>query len=170
MKRFLDSLAYLYLLGNTKGIETEYKKIMHAKREIPASNCPSPIENLMYAAGSAKGLAATEEWETFNLMTDMLDEQAERYEAQRQARKRQESGLQKRMRLGIHGGVWRTVDTDGVFEHNGYLYRIDPSEAKYHPIDTEIGELYDMDRVLAIGDDDPLFYDMNYDRVRADRI
>ena len=35
VKRLLDSLAYYLLLGYTDGIETDYRRVMHSKREIP---------------------------------------------------------------------------------------------------------------------------------------
>lgn len=168
VKRFLDALAYFYLTGEMHGIETDYKKVMHAKREIPVSNCPSYVENVMYAAGAATDQIDREERVSFRVMTDWLDARAEKYEARRPQRKREESKFQKRNRLGIHGGEWCLVDTDGVFERNGERYRIDPGETQYQPVETEIGMLYDMDRILMT--DTGEFYDMNYDAVRVKKL
>ena len=163
----LDSLAYLYLTGETAGIETDYKKVMHAKREIPASNCPSFVENMLYAAGSATESIDREECAGFKVMTDRLDAKAEKYETQKPQRKRQISKFQKHERLGIHGGEWCKVDTDGCFTYNGYEYRIDADATQYQPIETAVGLLYDMDRILAVGSDPVEFYDMNYDKVKV---
>ena len=154
------------MLGNTKDIETDYKKVMHAKREIPASNCPSFVENMLYSTGGSTGLTEKEELASFAVITDRLDANAEKYETKK-PKKKQESLFHKHNRLGIRGGEWCIVDTDGIFEYGGCRYKIDESETQYQPIDTEIGELYDMDKILATGD---VFYDMNYDTVMVKRI
>lgn len=168
MKRFLDSLAYYFLIGETSGIETDYKKVMHAKREIPASSCPSFVENMLYATGGTTSQASKEECAGFKVLTDELDAKAEKYEAQKASKKRRESLFQKHNRLGIHGGEWCRVDTDGVFEYNGRKYEIDEGATQYQPIETDIGQLYDMDRILATETGD--FYDMKYDKVKAREI
>lgn len=170
VKRFLDSLAYLYLIGDTENIETDYKKIMHAKREIPASSCPSFVENMLYANGSVSSQANKEEQMVFNVLIDRLDAQAEKYEAQKSQRKKYESLFHKKNRLGITGGEWCTVLTDGSFEYNGRRYRIDEQAAQYQPIETELGELYDMDRILAGANNGEEFFDMNYDVVKVYKI
>ena len=167
MKRFLDSLAYFFMIGNMQGIETDYKRVMHTKREIPVSNCPSFIENMLYSTGGATDSIDQEERASFMVMTEWLDERAEKYEAQKPQRKRQESKFQKRKRLGIRDGVWCRVDTDGLFEYNGRKYEIDKDEIQYQPVETEIGLLYDMDRILVSGTDTVEFYDMNYDKVKV---
>lgn len=166
VKRLLDSLAYCLLLGNTKDIETDYKKVMHAKREIPASNCPSFVENIFYAAGSVTDPIDREECASFRVMAEQLDEQAEKYE-NKVRREPTESRHAKYLRMGIRDGEWCRVDTDGVFEYRGRRYRIDPFEAQYQPVETEIGLLYGMDRILAAGAAREEFYDMNYNRVKV---
>ena len=150
-----------------RGIETDYKKVMHAKREIPVSSCPSFVENMLYANGAATDSCAEEERAAFEVITSRLDAQAEKYEAQKPQRKRQESNFQKYLKLGIRNGQWCRVDTDGVFEYEGRRYEIDRNASQYQPIETEIGLLYDMDRILVTHTDQLEFYDMNYDRVEA---
>lgn len=167
MKRFLDSVAYFFMIGDMQGIETDYKKVMHAKREIPVSNCPSFVDNMLYASGATTDQIDLEERASFQVMTDRLDAKAEKYEAPKPQRKRQESKFHKCRRLGIRGGEWCRVDTDGLFEYNGHRYEIDKDEIQYQPIETEIGLLYDMDRILASGIDTVEFYDMNYDKVKV---
>ena len=165
VKRFLDSLGYFLLLGNMQGIETDYKRVMHAKREIPVSSCPSFVENVMYASGCASEVLQQEEKSSFNVCTDRLDANAEKYEAQKPKRERQRSKFQKYLSLGIQSGEWCRVDTEGVFEYKGRLYEIDKGETQYQALDTDVGELYDMDRILAT--DHLGFYDMNYDLVKV---
>jgi len=156
-------------LGHTHGIETDYKRVMHMKREIPASNCPSFVENLLYASGSPTDPRDKEERATFKVLTESLDAKAETYETQRPQRKRKENKFQKYLNLGIRGGEWLRVDTDGVFQYQGVRYRIDEGETQYQPVETELGLLYDMDRILATNPNSPEFYDMNYDRVKVNR-
>ena len=167
VKRFLDSLAYLLLIGNTQGIETEYKEVMHAKREIPVSNCPSGIDNLLYASGGYTGNAEEEEIASFREMTERLDRRAQKYETQKPVRKQDESKFQKKLRLGIHCGEWCTVDTENKFWFGKEHFLIDEKETQYQPVDTEYGEYYSMDKILASGGK---FYDMNYDEVKVYRI
>ena len=170
VKRFLDSLAYCWLIGNMRGIETDYKKVMHAKREIPESSCPSFVDNLLYASGGTTEAIDRDECAGFAVMVDELDERARRYETQRVKRERKESRFHKLNRLGIHGGEWCRVDTDGVFQYNGEHYRISPDAEQYQPIETEIGQLYDMDRILVTNDLPPRFFDMVYDEVKVFKV
>ena len=147
-----------------EGIETEYKKLMHAKREIPESSCPKIIENLLYASGSTSDGVAVEEQAAFRAMIEKLDDRAKLYSAKSERASKRESLFHKRNRLGIHGGEWCRVDTDGVFEYAGRMYKIEENEIQYQPIETDYGDLYDMDRILAF---DGKFFDMNYDEVRV---
>ena len=142
---------------------------MHMKREIPSSNCPSFVDNLLYASGGSTDSRDKEERAAFDVLTESLDAKAETYEVQRTQRKRKESKFQKYLNLGIRGGEWLRVDTDGVFQYNGISYRIDEDMTQYQPVETELGLLYDMDRILATNPNSPEFYDMNYDRVKVSR-
>ena len=150
------------MIGNTNGIETDYKKVMHAKREIPISSCPSSVDNIAYASGGVSSQVDRDERAGFDVMVSYLDERAKKYEQRRPQREQTESKFAKRRRLGIHCGEWRQVDTDGEFDYNGMRYRIDPSSEQYQPVETELGLLYDMDRILVT---EYGFYDMNYDKV-----
>ncbi len=170
VKRFLDSVAYCLLIGNTSGIETDYKKVMHARREIPVSNCPAFVENMLYATGGTTNAIDQEECAGFRVMVDELDASAEKYEKQKVRREPAESRYHKHNRLNIHGGEWCFVDTDGVFEYRGDRYRIDPYAVQYQPIATEFGDLYDMDRILVTGDPPYKFYDMAYNEVTVKKI
>ena len=164
VKMFLDSLAYYLMLGNTNGIETDYKRIMHAKREIPASSCPSYIENMMYSTIGTTAPTDREESASFKIMVENLDKRAEKYEAQKARRKREQSRFSKYLELGIHGGEWCAVDTDGRFRYDGREYIIDDQAAQYSAVPTEYGDYYAMDKILAANGK---FYDMNYDEVKA---
>ena len=164
---FLDSLAYYYLLGNTQGVVTDYKKVMHAKREIPVSSCPAYVENLLYSTVGTTSQADREEASSFKTMLERLDANAEKYEVQKTTKKRQDSLFQKKLKLGITGGEWCTVDTENKFWHNNMHYMIDESETQYQPVETEYGEYYSMDKILVSGGN---FYDMNYDEVKVYRI
>lgn len=164
VKRFLDGLAYFYLLGHTNGIETEYKKAIHDKMEIPVSSCPTFVDNLMYASGTTTTATEQEERSSFKILVERLDEKASMYEQPKVVKNKHESKYQKMCRLGIKGGEWYTVDTDGCFWIGKNKYRISPSAEQYQPKKTEYGDLYDMDRILASGGK---FYDMNVDEVEV---
>jgi hypothetical protein len=162
VKFFLDTLAYLLLLGSTSDIETRYKQVMHAKREIPVSNCPSELENLLYSTGGGNLADAREENAVFKNMLEELDERAAPYEAKRMVQKRVPSLYEKKNKKGIHGGEWYLVDTDGKFWIGKEQYVIDGNAAQYGSVPTEYGDYYAMDKILYSGGK---FYDMNYDEV-----
>ena len=166
VKRLLDSLAYYLLLGHTRDIETEYRRVMHAKREIPLSNCPSSIADLVYASGATVEHRHSDDALSFATMTQRLDEIAEAYEQQVKPKpvQKKESLFEKKLRLGIHGGEWCVVDTEGYFWCGQNRYHIADNAVQYQPVKTEIGDLYDMDRVLVSGGK---FYDMNLDEVEV---
>ena len=170
IKHFLDSLAYLLMIGFTNGIETKYKEVMHAKREIPASNCTSDIDNLLYATGEYVDAAREEELSVFASMLDELDERAALYEVRKDRKppqKKVKSRFSKRIKQGISGGEWCRVDTEGKFWFGNDQYIIDDQEVQYQPVSTEYGDYYAMDRILAANGN---FYDMNYDKVKVQRI
>ena len=165
VKRYLDSLAYfMMLLGKSRDIETDYKRLIHAQKEIPASSRPSSIDNMLYASGGTTDKIAAEEEASFRVMLDELDERAARYAQKRKPAKRHESLFRKKERLGIHGGTWHRVDTEGKFWVGNEHYIIDDQALQYQPIETAYGDYYCMDRILKCGDK---FYDMNYDEVRV---
>lgn len=167
VKRLLDSLAYFLLSGSMDNIETDYKMVMHSKREIPASNCPSYVDNMLYSSSVMTGNAKKEEQAEFIDMLERLDSRAKPYIQTKEKRDpKVESKFHKRQRLGIHGGEWCVVDTEGKFLFGGDVYEIDEDATQYQPIQTKYGDLYDMDRILAY---DGRFYDMNFDEVHAHR-
>lgn len=165
-KTFLDSLAYFLLLGHTDGIETNYRRVMHGKREIPMSSCPSDFENLFYASCGSSVNYSVEERDAFRLMLEMLDERALPYEAKKQ-KKKEKSLFSKKIKNGICDGTWYRVDTDGKFWIGNNQYIIDDQEVKYQPVHTDYGDYYSMDKVLAANGK---FYDMNYDEINVRRI
>ena len=164
VKVFLDGIAYVMMAGNREGIETDYKRVMHAKREIPESSCPTSVRNILYGSGSVSAGVAVEEESQFAVLTEMLDAAAEPYEPIRKPIKYSESKFQKKLRLVIHGGEWCRVDTDGYFWVGDKRYVISDQAVQYQPIQTEYDDYYSMDRILASGGK---FYDMNYDEVEV---
>ena len=163
----LDSLAYYLLLGHTDGVETDYRRLMHAKREIPVSSCPSNIENMLYSNGGGTESIEMDEAAQFNVMLERLDSKAQRYDAPKKRRPKFESRQHKRSRLGIHDGEWLLVDTDNKFWYRNEMYVICDQAAQYAPVDTPYGEYYAMDKILASGGK---FYDMNYDEVQVQKL
>ena len=168
VKRLLDALAYYILLGHTDDIETDYRRVMHAKREVPVSSCPDHFENMIYSTGegTSKGYD-NDEYERFSLLLEKLDAKAQKYEVPKKRRPKIESKQHKRRRIGITDGEWLTVNTDNMFRYGDDVYVIEDQEAQYAPISTEYGDYYAMDRILASGGK---FYDMNYDEVKVQKI
>lgn len=160
----LDSLAYFILIGYTDGIETDYKRVMHAKREIPFSSCPSQIENIAYSTTGTTDITEKDEQERFNDMLERLDDRAWKYESPVKKKPKIESRQHKRRRLGIRDGEWLNVDTEWKFWVGNEQYVINDQAAQYAPIETAYGLFYPMDRILF---SDGKFYDMNYDEVQV---
>lgn len=154
------------MVGSTNSIETPYKSIMHAKREIPVSNCPSEIDNLFYASGVISEKHAQEEKWLFDHMLEQLDERAERLENKKTVRHKK-SLFSKKLKKNIHDGVWCRVDTDGKFWFGNNHYLIDDQEVQYQPVQTDYGDYYAMDKILYANGK---FYDMNYDEVKVQPI
>ena len=100
VKHFLDSLGYYMLLGSTGGIETPYKSVMHAKREIPVSSCPGEIDNIFYASGGSTEMYAEEEAAMFKNILEQLDAKASQYEAKK-PHKRQKSLFSKKLKKNM---------------------------------------------------------------------
>lgn len=100
-------------------------------------------------------------------MLDSLDASALPYEVKQQPKVKRKSLFHKKNKLGIHGGEWYRVDTDGRFCVDGQLYAIDDQEIQYQPVSTEYGDYYAMDKILYSGGQ---FYDMNYDKVKVIRV
>lgn len=140
------------------GIETKYKQVVTARREIPVSSCPKNIDNLMYASGSAPEATAREEQDAFDLLLESMGPVSKPKEV------KQKSKFSKKMKLGIHGGTWCRVDTDGKFWFGENHYLIDDQEVQYAPVHTDYGDYYAMDKILAANGK---FYDMNYDEVKV---
>ena len=147
------------------GIETNYKSAMHIKNEIPASNCPSEIENILYASGGSSDVYAKEEKSVFENMLDRLDERTAQYETKK-TQKKTKSLFSKKLKKNIHG-TWYLVDTDGKFWVGNNKYVIADQEVQYQPVKTEYGDYYAMDKILYA---DGKFYDMNYDEVTVYQI
>lgn len=134
---------------------------MNAKREIPASSCPSEIDNLLYASGVTSEKHAKEEKWLFEHLLGQLDERVERAEAKKVIRNKK-SLFSKKLKKGIHDGTWYRVNTDGDFQIRNDRYRIDDQAAQYQPVRTDYGDYYAMDKILYANGK---FYDMNYDEV-----
>jgi len=159
----LDSLAYFILQLNPVGIETKYKQAVRNQREIPVSSCPKHIENIMYTTGYSSEQDIREDENAFKLLLDSLGPEIQPL----QKPKKQNSIFSKKLKLGIHDGVWCRVDTDGVFRYMNEFYRIDDNEIQYQPVQTDYGDYYAMDRILA---SNGKFYDMNYNEVKVSAV
>ena len=171
VKRFLDGIAYFMMIGDTKGIVTEYREKANANREIPVSNCPSFIEDRIYGGDGAQ---PTEDDRLYmKQMREELDERAAKIGigGTRKDRKKQPTKygrLQKiKEQLRPKDFIFPIVDTDGNFTVNGAAYHVADDCEAYQPKQVKDDLLYDMDRVtVAVLPDNSLrFFDMNYEPI-----
>lgn len=167
IKGFLDRLAYFLLIGNTDGIITDYRRDAHNAHETPASCCPAYVENVMYGDGAVSDDAEQDEAMRFNAISEKQNEKIEKYRTVSVNKKRRKSLFSKRIKNGIVCGEWCYVDTNNEFVHDGHKYRIHESVKQYAPIETDIGLLYDMDRILIANNG---YYDMNFDSIPEEMI
>ena len=164
VKRFLDSIGYYLLYGQTDGIITSYKEAMHEAREIPASSCPGIVSNILYASGGATDETAREEDLNFRAMTEMLDMRRKPVpEKGKTPSMRRKLEMVREDNAGNEVYRYR-VDTDGYFLCGGELKQI-RGVRQYQPktVTRRSGEtdiLYDMDMILRCGD---RWYDMRGD-------
>ena len=176
VKRFLDSIGYYLLYGNTDGIVTEYKEVVNQAREIPVSSCPGSVNNIFYASGGSSGDVATEEKLAFRIMTELLDERANSRKKPRAPVKKSGASRRRKMYEILEendGARMETfvVDTDGCFHADGRTMNIsgvreyEPKTVRFRNGTTDT--LYDMDRVLRCGN---RWYDMNGNPIPEDHI
>ena len=173
MKIFLNGLGYFLILGDTEGIETDYKKVVRGSREIPMSSCPSSIEDAVYCSGST--IKKSEDAIGFQGVLDAVDAKAEKVsgyykkplrqtQKQKRVRTRSEKFLEAMKTTGAHRNDFThaSVDTDGAFTFHGRDYLV--SAPQYRPQRTTDGEdFYEMDRIVCV--DGIHFYDMSMNEI-----
>lgn len=169
VKRFLNSLAYYLLLGNTEGIVTDYKDMMNGKREIPVSSCPTSIENLVYSSSSmGKSDGGGDDLSEFLANLDDLPK-PKRY-------KKKETRYDRVMAAREEiGPCFRrcVVNTDNEFVFDDKTYRIDVRLAPQYDCDDE--GVYGMDNIWVAYDmeDHPVrlgFYDQNFTKINSEAV
>lgn len=173
VKLFLNGLAYFLMLGNTRGIVTDYKKVADGKREIPISSCPSYIEDLVYGTGSTlPSPNDSAENDAFESTLARLDRKAERYCPNKKTKKKAPAQTRydkiKRIKaiIGKAEYFYPSVDTTNTFELNGHSYKISDCVSCYSGKLVGADDvLYDMDKVICAvcSDGRTYFFDMNMD-------
>lgn len=152
---------------------SDYKEAMNCKREIPVSCCPSTVGDIFYGTGGTSEEISASENEAFVLVLSKLDANAER-KCPRCERKKKEHKQTRFEKLSIieRGSPGckfeeMTVDTDGEFVYCGARYKLDC--VQYDGQQTDVGILYDMDRVVCCkhADGTITFMDMNLNDVTA---
>ena len=181
VKRFLNSLAYFLMLGNTGGIVTDYKRVVDGKREIPISSCPSYVEDIVYGTGNTLIPTNEDEHSAFQSILERLDEKAKKYRPndgkKKPARKAVCTRYDKikgiRALIGDAAYYYPSVNTLNEFTLNGKTYRIDDSVSEYAGKNMADGDiLYDMDKIVcALTPDGKIHYfDMNMDMIPNEHI
>lgn len=164
------------MVGDTKGITTDYKRMADGNREIPLSACPSFIEEQFYGGGSSQ---PTEDDKLFlQQMTESLDEQAEKiFKGKRRPAKKKPATKSDKIRKfeSEHKTVeyfYPAVNTDGDFSVLNQRFHISEACIQYAPKSVGDDVLYDMDKVIAVLCKDlrttclyMRFFDMNFDPI-----
>lgn len=172
VKLFLNGISYFLMVGNTEGVVTDYKDIMNGKREIPISSCPSCVEDALYGGGSTISPQSPDEEARFEQMLDRLDSRAAKVEKKKPVQRKKTVTKADRLKAirDQHNGrcefVYSIVDTENSFMLNGHRYVISDQATQYAAKQTELGEQYDMDRIVCVNTPDGWrFYDMDIIRL-----
>lgn len=160
VKAFLDRCAFLMSLDNPVGLESAYKAMSHKVREIPASECPSAISDMLYSDRMPAG--DFDEDERFKSLCERLDEVDPRLKKKKKAKpkiKTRYNRIEEICRLNPNSSrEWVRVDEDNCFVYNEKEYRI-PSDARGYQYSEKLDS---MDRVLVVDNGGfLLFYDQN---------
>ena len=165
VKRFLDGLAYFLMLGESRGIVTDYKQVRNGDREIPLSSCPPGYEDLVYGGG-ATGVSREEE-ETLRRAYGH-----DRKPNKKPCKTPERYARIARLRREYEIREWHypRVDTNGVFQVLGETHRVRESATQYAGKETKEGTLYDMDKVICLElmDGGLRFFDMRLEPIDID--
>ena len=161
-------MAYFLMMGGTKDIVTDYKDIMNGKREIPISSCPSSIEDLVYSSNASGVAQDVDENSRFQLMVDRLDERGPKLKKKKIKTKKKtrfDKINELKERYGPCGFSFATVLTDNTFSFGGNRYQINSDQ--YNAKQTDVGELYDMDKIICVTTEEgqTMFFDMDIEKV-----
>ena len=169
VKKFLDGLAY-YLLIGSEGVVTDYKEIMNGKREIPMSSCPSQVSDIVYGTG---GVFHPQTEEDLAAIEKVMDAPMKSKSDKKKNSQRCENleSLKKLCGDNAHFTYCR-VDTQNDFRFDEVLWHIDESLEGYQPKHTPLGDLYDMDLVVAVRSKDGVihFFDADYLPIPEEKI
>lgn len=172
-------MAYFLMIGSIGGvgdIVTDYKDLMHGKREIPVSSCPPCVASEIYGASCDPEKGADDTF--FRSMVERLDERAAKVERPKKKKTapRKPTPSEKIKNVlgsGIKYSVsYATVNTEGQFASGGKMYRIDGDVEQYKPKRTAVGLLYDMDKIVIVttAGGEEIFLDMRYDLIPREKI
>lgn len=176
VKRFLNSLAYYLLLGNTDGIVTDYKDMMNGKREIPVSSCPTSIENLVYSSSSmGRSDGGNDELNEFLANLDDLPKPKRTYKKKETRYDRVENAKKEYGDSADLGPLFHRsiVDTENHFVFHDHTYVIDTRLAPQYDCNDE--GAYGMDSIwiaYSCGDDvNHLgFYDQDFQKINSEAV
>lgn len=155
VKAFLDRCAQLIVKGS-KGIESEYKSMVHTVREVPVSECNAEVSDLLYSERQAP--AEMENDGHYNYVVDRLEELDKRRKP-KTVKKRVKTKFDRLQEIdkAFPGSTktWCSVDAKNRFTYNGQRYVVPRELPGYW------GEAV-MDRILVVENERSLrFYDQD---------
>ena len=167
VKGFLDRLAWL-LLGDIDARGSMYKEMMREVREIPVSECSPDVENFLMS--SAKPPVTGED-------SKMKDTMPEKVASPKRKKKKPpedwttfERAQKLRETYPTALITFCVVNTENEFTYGGKRYHIKDSVEQYHPKNTSLGLLYDMDQIAVVDAERLHWYDQKLVPIADDDI
>ena len=154
VKWFLDKLGYLMSLDEPGGVQSPRKEMSIKARELPLSECPSSVNDMVYAARGT--LSADDkdsaEWERFELLTEKVDAAAGRKPPQKKQRPATRFEKLERIRKRWPGCefAWIYINDDNTFSFGDSEYRISNDLEQYRKEETGEGDFANMSDVLVV--------------------
>ena len=156
VKWFLDRLGWL-LISGSDDIESEYKNMVHTVREIPVTECPAEISDLMYSDRHVTENVEDNDGQFDQLLERLAQMDKRKKKAPNKPRKKTkfERITEIERRWPDAEMTWCNVDEGNCFEYHGTSFAI-PTHMVGYSDDRR------MDRVLAVETDTRLvFYDQD---------
>ena len=158
VKSFLDRLGWLLIEG-AEGIESKYKAMTHRVREIPVTECPADITDLLYSDRIPP--FDEEDEDHFEGVVERLAEVDKRKPRPRKDWPKTRFEKIEEIKRTFPGCrlTWCIVDGENTFEYDGRKYEV-PEEMRGYIDDMQ------MDRILAVENDKALrFYDQGVENM-----
>ena len=154
VKWFLDKLGFLMSLDDPGEVQTPHKQMSVMVRELPLSECPSAVSDMVYAVRETLTADSREsgEWERLELLTEKVDAIAGRKPPEK--KKWPETRFEKLQKIRkMWPGCeynWIYINDDNSFSFGDKEYWISGELPQYQKEDSAEGEFANMSDVLVV--------------------